>query len=132
MNIEVDSENIQDVIDAMADSNGEAKSRRGRKSAAPEDDGTGSNALESKMYKLRKIIKNQAEELDAMSTDELRTRIVTSEVAIHDVEQAKNRDDELHDLQERLKTVRAPYSDAKKYQSALAQYAACLLEKAGK
>lgn len=97
-----------------------------------DSDNAVSVALETKMHKLRKILRDQSQELEALSTDELKERIVQSEQSLHENEQLKNRDTELHDLSEQLKVLRAPYAERKKYQTAIVQYATCLIERAGK
>lgn len=90
-------------------------------------------ALKEKMFKLRKKLSDElVDELEAMSVDDLHARIVRCEANLHENEQAKDRDQGLKELQTKLKEARAPYQDAKKQQTSIAQYCTCLLDMQGK
>lgn len=91
-----------------------------------------SNALQAKMHKLRKVIPTSLiEELDAMGTDDLRIRISKSELNIYETERAREADEELAQLREKVKIMQGPYTDAKKAQTAIIKYCSCLLDQAG-
>ena len=87
-----------------------------------------SNSIQAKLHRLRKVIPDGVpEELEAMDATGLKNRIVQCELNIHETEQAKEADTELAVLQERIKDMKAPYTDAKKVQTAIAQYASIQL-----
>lgn len=89
-------------------------------------------ALENKMHKLRKKLPiDVIEELEAMGEEALRERISQCETNILESEKAQACDGELAALKEKLKEVQGPYQDAKKNQRAIAEYAACVLDKMG-
>lgn len=89
-------------------------------------------ALENRMFKLRKKIpEDLVEEIDAMDEGDLRQRISESECNILEGEKKKAGDTELNSLKEKVKEMMAPYNDAKKLQRAIAEYAACQLDKRG-
>jgi hypothetical protein len=93
-----------------------------------------SGLLEKKMFQLRKKLKDDdfIQELEAMSHDELRERIVQCELNIHDVERAVESDEELKKLSLKRKELSAPYAEAKKRQQFIERYCTCLLEQKGK
>lgn len=98
-----------------------------------EIDAQEANAIEGKLFKLRKILPvGMPEEFDAMDEEALRKRIVDSEANIHDTEQAQENDLELQNLKERVKEASASYKDAKKAQTAIVQYCTLMLRKQGK
>lgn len=91
------------------------------------------NALQEKMFKLRKkISEEQVHELEAMDTERLHERIVESEVNLHDIEKRRSCDGDLASLKEKLKDASAPYREEKAAQTAIANYCACLLDQRGK
>lgn len=90
-------------------------------------------ALETKMNKLRKKLPPElVEELEQMDEADLRKRIVTSECNLHETQKAKEADKELNDLKYKVKEASAPFAEAKKLQTAIIQYATCVLDKQGK
>lgn len=98
-----------------------------------EIDAQTANAIEGKLFKLRKKIPSgMPEEFEALDEEGLRKRIVDSEANIHDAEQAMADDHDLQNLKDKTKEAKAPYTDAKKTQAAIAQYCTLLLRKAGK
>lgn len=84
--------------------------------------------LDVKLKKLAKRIpRDMVEELKNMSTDDLRRRIVRSQVNLAEVKAAMERDEGLADAKEALRNIRGPYADATKLQKAIGEYATLLL-----
>ena len=89
-------------------------------------------ALATKMAKLKKKIPDTlVDELEAMSVDDLKARIVRCEVNLHETEQAKTKDAELELAKAKVRELQEPYTDAKKLQSAIIAYCTCLLDQKG-
>lgn len=96
-------------------------------------DALASNILEERMHKLRKKLGDDGliEELEGLDEDGLRARISRCETNILESEKAKAADTELAALKDKVKEANSPYAETKKTQRAIAEYAACLLDKAG-
>lgn len=91
------------------------------------------NALQEKMFKLRKVVPaDMVEEFQALDEEGLHARIVKSGENIYETEKAEEADEDLRALKEDLKEARGPYTDAKKLQKSIASYCYCLLETMGK
>lgn len=89
-------------------------------------------ALEGRMHKLRKKVHPDViEEVEAMDEEELRRRISQCETNVLESEKAKAADENLRALKEQVKEANAPYAETKKVQRAIAEYAACMLDKKG-
>lgn len=91
------------------------------------------NALQTKMFKLRKRMNaDLVKELDAMSEEDMRKKIVEAEGVIHESEQAKDADEELADLKEQVKNAIAPYNELKKTQTNIVKYLTCRMDENGR
>jgi hypothetical protein len=90
------------------------------------------NALSERMFKLRKKIHpDLIEEMEAMDEESLRHRISQCETNLLESEKAREADEELATLKEKVKEMTASYNEVKKAQRAIAEYAACLLDQKG-
>lgn len=97
-----------------------------------DDEQAESNALSVRMHKLRKKIHpDQIEEMEGMDEGTLRRRIAQCECNILESEQAKAADADLKLLKDKVREANAPYTEVKKTQRAIAEYAACLLDAKG-
>lgn len=91
------------------------------------------NALSTRMFKLRKRLdEGLIDELEALSEDDLRTRLARCETNIHATEMALEADDDLKAKATAYKEAAASYNDAKKHQQDIARYCSCLLDQRGK
>ena len=91
-----------------------------------------SNELKETMYKLRKKLpESVVDELDEMNLEQLKARIVQSDVNIHESEKARRNDEELESMKLELKEANAPYRDAVKHQKLIIAYSACLMDVMG-
>jgi hypothetical protein len=91
------------------------------------------NALEERMFKLRKRIpEGIPEELEALDSEDLKKRIAQCESNILESEKAREADTNLADMKAQAREASAPYREVKKVQRAIAEYAACLLDRSGK
>lgn len=91
------------------------------------------NALQEKLFKLRKKMNpDLIQELDAMSEEDVRKKIVEAEGHIHETEQAKDADEGLAELKEKAKEAAAPYNETKKTQTNIVKYCTGLLVQMGK
>lgn len=97
---------------------------------ATESDNTDPNALQKKMFKLRKKIPpDVVEDLENMDAEALKKRIVQCEMNILETQNALEADDGLAALKEQVKEASGPYRDAKNSQRSIATYCAILLNK---
>ena len=72
-----------------------------------------------------------ADELDSMDGEALKCRILMSERNMSDVNIAERRDIDLEEAKERVKGLKAPYSDARKAQQAIITYSNFRLHQRG-
>lgn len=80
-------------------------------------------------FKYKKTLPiGMSEELDSMSDDDLKRRIIDSEVNIktHNIE--RSQDEDLTQAKDRVKELEAPYKDAIKTQKAIVNYATLMLD----
>jgi len=90
-------------------------------------------AVVAKLTKLRKkLSESLIEELDVMSVDDLRSRIVRTEMNCMETERARDADTDLESARDTLKEMGAPYKEAIKAQRTIGAYAALLLEAKGR
>ncbi len=84
---------------------------------------------------LRKLIKSLptgfAQEADALSPEALKAAIIVCETNIAESERAKENDEQLHALREKLQELNGSYADAVKTQRAKIRYMLLLLEQKG-
>lgn len=84
---------------------------------------------------LRKLLKQLpvgfAEEADAMGPDDARAAIIQAETRIQETERAKENDENLEALREKMQDLNGSYADAVKAQRAKIKYLLMKLEQSG-
>lgn len=84
------------------------------------------------VVKVRKQLPpGMADELEALDVDQLKARIVASEMNVKDAELARKGDEGLAAAKERVKELDQPYKDAIKAQRAIALFSTLTLEDKG-
>ena len=82
--------------------------------------------------KLRKILPSGLpEDIEEMSPEDLKKRIVDSESNLKETEQSRDNDEQLKGARELVKDLSEPYRDAMKVQRATQRYALLILESKG-
>lgn len=84
---------------------------------------------------LKKVLKQlpvqYADDAAGFDREKLRNEVIKAEIAIHEVRQAEQADDELTREKEKVKELAGPYRDANKAQTAKIKYLLHLLDERG-
>jgi hypothetical protein len=87
------------------------------------------------MQDINKVMKKLSPEfidaIDGMNGDEIKSRILTCESNLYDVEKAKDEDEKLTKAKETAKELAAPYRENKSLEMAKIKYCLYILENRG-
>lgn len=87
--------------------------------------------LAERMKKLiKRIPQDVREEIEDLDVSGLKSRIARCAMNIHETSKAKDADVGLKELKEQVKNAAAPYKEASASQKAIAEYCACLIDRA--
>lgn len=89
------------------------------------------NKFPEKFMKKIKDIPDFLDGINSMDTEEIKKKILKTEGAIYEIDNAKEADKELSDCKEKVKEFNKPYRESKGIESAKLQYCLYILESRG-